>query len=136
MKWPYKAGLGISTLLILGISTYAITSLTSNKKSVWLATKLSPDTEKIIAGHLTLGGYLSLQQAIDSGSYRQISSRYRIYRFVSPQTCGNWGCLHVISDNYLQQTKAYHFKIPALAQEASNLGVDGKRLRGIKASQL
>jgi hypothetical protein len=126
MKWPHKIALAILPTMIFLISAYAFTSLTSNKKSLWQAVKPSPETEKIITGHLTLGAFLSWEQAIDSATYRQISDRYRVYRFNSPQTCGSWGCLHVISDNYLQQTKAYHLKIPAPAQEASSLGIDEK----------
>jgi hypothetical protein len=122
-----KLGLGIFALLTcLGLSAYAITAITSNKKMAWQAVKPTKEAEKIITGHLNLGEFLSWQQAIDSATYRQISDRYRVYRFISPQTCGNWGCLHVISDNYLQQTKAYHLKVSNSLQDTSNLSIDQK----------
>jgi hypothetical protein len=129
MNWSYiRPGLVILAALLAvgGMSISTFVAITSNEKSAWQAVKPTKEAEKIITGHLNLGEFLSWQQAIDSATYRQISDRYRVYRFISPQTCGNWGCLHVIADKHLQQTKAYHLKVAESPQDESNLVIDQK----------
>lgn len=114
-------GVAISALLT---ATYASVSLMSNKPSVWQRAKQTPETLALIDRHLNLNSEFTAQKAIDAATFQSFGQRHIVYRFISPQTCGNWGCLHVVIDNYLQQTKAYHLKNPPPPGDQSYLSID------------
>jgi hypothetical protein len=125
MKSAHRKGLLVAAgITCMSLLTWSAHSLFVNKQTAWKALKLNKEAGEIITGHLQIGDFLSLQQALDSGTYREISDRYRVYRFISPQTCGTWGCLNVIFDSHLQKSKAYHLKTSNSLQDTSNLLID------------
>jgi hypothetical protein len=125
MKPLHRKGLIVGAVVAcISLAAVSVNSLIINKQTAWKALKLTKEAGEIITGHLQLGEFLSLQQALDSGTYREISDRYRVYRFISPQTCGTWGCLNVIFDSHLQKSKAYHLKTSNSLQDTSNLSID------------
>ena len=115
------AGVTMSALLTAG---YAWVSLMSNKPSVWQQVQQTPEALAVISQHLNLNSQFTAQKAIDSATFQSFGASHRVYRFIAPQTCGSWGCLHVVVDNYLQQTKAYHLKNPPPPGDRSYLSID------------
>lgn len=116
---------GIS-LGLLGLSGWAVGTLIANSKSTWYPITTSKMMQSIINRHLKIGAQLSYQQAIDAGSFQQLSERYTVIRFQSPMTCGTWGCLHIVSDQQWQQTKAFHLDIPTSSKKENYLAIGDK----------
>jgi hypothetical protein len=94
--------------LIVPVSIIAF--VTHGSRQTWQPASPNSEFKELVAAHLNIGSSFTFDQAISSASYRQVSDRFRIYRFEAPQTCGDWGCLNVVVDNNVQATKAFHLK--------------------------
>lgn len=106
------------------VATYASTTLLKPKVSAWQLVKSNPEIKSVVTQNLNLSRSFTYQQSIDAATAQVLSPRHKVYRFKSKETCGWWGCLHVVIDNLLQRQKAFHLRIPDPLQEESYLFIE------------
>lgn len=114
------AGFGV---VMFAVATYATTTLLQPKVSAWQLVKNNPEAKSVVTQNLNLSKAFTYQQSIDAATVQFLTPRHTVYRFKSKETCGRWGCLHVVIDNLLQRQKAFHLRIPE-SQEESYLFIE------------
>jgi hypothetical protein len=109
----------VSGLIVpVGIITFVV----NGSRQAWLPASPNPEFKELVAAHLNIGQSFTFDQTLASASYRQVSDRFRVYRFDAPQTCGYLGCLNVVVDSHAQATKAFHLK-PLDSPNADDLSI-------------
>jgi hypothetical protein len=109
------SGFGVAVFIT---ATYASTALLKPKVSVWQLAKNNLEVQKVVKENLNLSKTFTYQQSIDAATVQFLTPRHTVYRFKSKETCGRWGCLHVVIDNLLQRQKAFHLRIPESEEES------------------